>query len=1023
MSQVKLSGKALVIQIDSKHIRIAQTVLGTASPQLFAQTVVDTPNGAVDDGSLLNIDAVKFALSDALQRAGLARIRQCVFSLCTSRVITEEVTAPKVSGSRLDALLQANLDMYFPADVRDYLIAYEPSGDAPEKGASEQRLRLWATPRGVVMPYYNVANSLGLSVAAIEWFGHSLVNSVGASFGEAAEKKQKKPRRSGKDEASSSDQDLSAVQADSAESVLYIDAEPEFLLMTFVKNGRVVLQRLLRQDDSAFSEAQIVLDYYRSTDSGRYVSVRGCLVGSMRDLSELSEQLQHELEIPIQIDGDGRMPDWYLCTGAAMARVDFGSASFNRVSRPSDQVHQLWQYALVLAGGLAVAAAVMAIVANRLTWTSRISAEQSRQEMLMLQMQQENARYAEVKQQQELYDEAYQAYAIDYLNYNRAYDNLYGPTGDKALLENAVRTYNGNLILMLTELEQVLPAGTSTLTIGIGEEGMGLEFSCTGKEETAKLIQELRNLRYASLEQVTTLALNRRLQTGYGILPSLQAMLAAEQAAAEAQRQAELEAQQQQAAAAAAQGQDLNGKLENPSQDEAIDESKDLIEAYLGNSAETPPKNGSAASVEDYSFEERQAAVYKLIAEDDEGWDCFLQAMLDESGSQDAAYIQQVGDKARSLLSGGSSSLSSSEKNDLVDIGLSVGSVKSAVKNGDKDALDSQLSPYRHTLAKVMAIDEEMLLYTEDLFAGNAMLEAKYESYLADQRQSGTEPTVPTDPGTPENLYPEYSEDEQGRALRWLIAGDDEGWDCFLQAMADQGSSNTRFLSALVNEIVTQFQTSPTLTTQERAELLNLAMSTDRLKSAVTSGNKSELDSILSPYRDVLSKVMTANNDILNSSQQLIAGDDLLQAKYESYLAAGLIEEPAPSRPTTPTTPGSDITVDPPSNDPTPTPDDDSIDENELKELLKELGLLDESGKPVSGGSSGSGGGSGGSTLSPYTPSTHVGMDEEDRIYFAALLRYKEELIMDEYKSKVKAVEAPEKLPVLEQYTAGGESR
>ncbi len=985
MSQVKLSGKALVIQIDSKHIRIAQTVLGSTAPQLFAQTVVDTPEGAVDDGALLNVDAVKAVLRAAIDGVGLGRIRQVVFSLCTSRVITEEITAPRVSGSRLDALLQANLDMYFPAEVRDYLIAYETSGDAPEKGATEQKLRLWATPRGLVAPYYTMANSLGLSVAAIEWFGHSLVNSVGASFGATADKKKKKqPRRSRRSETVKSAEDPFAKSAESFDSMLYIDAEPEFLLMTFVNNGRVALQRLLRQDGSAFSEAQIVLDYYRATDYGRSVSLNGCLVGSVRELSTLAGELQEELEIPIRIDGDGRQPDWYLCTGAAMAPIDFGSSSFNRVVRASDQMHQLWQYALVLAGGVAVAAAVMGIVVNRMSWTSKINAEQSRQEMIMMQMQLENNKYAEVKQQQEAYEAEYQSYLMDYTAYSRAYENLFGASGDKARLENAVRTYNGNLILMLTELERILPAGTSTVTIGIGDEGMGLEFACMSKEETAKLIQELRNMRYASLEDVKSLALGeaarRQLRnTGYGVLPSLQNILAEEQAQAEAERAAQAEA-------AAAQAQ--NAQQETPTGEGTATDN-----GYLRGDNEEAPKNGGAVSAQDYSLEERRAAVYKVIAEDDEGWDCFLQAMLDESGSQDAAYIQQVANKARSILSGGGSSLSAAEKSDLVEIGLSIGSVKSAIKNRDKDALDSLLSPYRHTLAKVMAIDEDMLFYTEELFASNAMLEAKYESYLASMR-----PTEPVD---------EYDDNARKLALRQLFAGDDEGWDLLLNALTDGNSGNTDYALILSDEIRHLiFADRADLTNTEQQQLVGFAANTgiEKMYEAIENGDWNALDRLMTPYRSVLTKAMTADADIIDNTQRYIQNKDLLQAKYESHLAEGNTNDPTVK-------PEETIEIDTSSGQTDESGGeyrDDSGNDNELKESLKDEGLIGGTGRV-------------GSSLS-RREQLSVGEDGVD-IFFAAILRYKENLIQDEYKSKVKMVEAPEKLPLLEQYATGGETR
>lgn len=870
MSQVKLSGKSLVIQIDSEHIRIAQTVLGAASPQLNAETVVNTPAASVDDGVLLNPEAVKAAIREALERAGLSRVRQAVFTLCTSQVITEVVHTPRVSGSRLDALLQANLDVYFPADVKDYLISYEKLDEVgSDRGAQEQTLRLWATPRTLVLPYYNVANALGISVAAIEWFGHSLVNSVGASFAPADPKKKRKARaHAGGEAESASPLDESAEQADTTASTLYIDAEPEFLLMTFVKNDQVMMQRLLRRDSSEFSEAQIVLDYYRSTDAGRYSTIRGVLIGSLPQLGSYAGQLQRELEIPIQIDGGGQQPEWYLCAGAAMATVDFGSSAFNRVTRASDQVHQLWQYALILVGGLAVAAAVLGIVINRTTWNSKISAEQSRQDMIMMQMQVETNRYADVKEQQAAYEEAYQGYLGEYIYYSRSYDNLYGPNGDKAALENAVRTYNGNLVLMLKELEQVLPAGTSVLTIGIGDEGMGLEFSCTSKEEAAQLIQELRGLEYATLENVSGLSLQRSGgTTGYAMLPSLQAMLEAEKAAEAARQQAMIEAQM---AAAAGEGE--------------------LSE----NLSEEPPTEGS--SVGDFSLEKRAAAIRWLIESDAEGWDFFLQALIDQAealssdpnADQNSAFFSQIRDKMMSMLNAGDSQLTGSETLELMQLGLSMEDIRTAVSNGDKAGLDDLLSPHRSLIARLMTVDDEMLGYSESFIEGDLWLQAKYKNYLTDENVVETTPEPTVEPTVQPTAEP-----------------------------------------------TVQPTTTP----------------------------------------DVIS-----------------------------------IEDPDPVS----------------TQEPTPTAKDE-LDENELQELLKKYGLLDDSGKPI-GGSGGTGtgstsGSSGGTGTGTLSPGHRVdGTQEGELIYFGAILRYKEELIQQELETKEMAIEPQEKLPPLEQFTAGGEN-
>ena len=69
MSQVKLSGKSLVIQIDSEHIRIAQTVLGTA--RLIDETELSVAEARE---TVCSPGGTTLAALDAMNAAGFAQV-------------------------------------------------------------------------------------------------------------------------------------------------------------------------------------------------------------------------------------------------------------------------------------------------------------------------------------------------------------------------------------------------------------------------------------------------------------------------------------------------------------------------------------------------------------------------------------------------------------------------------------------------------------------------------------------------------------------------------------------------------------------------------------------------------------------------------------------------------------------------------------------------------------------------------------------------------------------------------------
>ena len=73
MNIKKLSGKGLVIQLSGNKLRIAKTNLGAAMPQLQASFVADLPEGAVEDGVIHDLDAVREVLKGALATPELRR--------------------------------------------------------------------------------------------------------------------------------------------------------------------------------------------------------------------------------------------------------------------------------------------------------------------------------------------------------------------------------------------------------------------------------------------------------------------------------------------------------------------------------------------------------------------------------------------------------------------------------------------------------------------------------------------------------------------------------------------------------------------------------------------------------------------------------------------------------------------------------------------------------------------------------------------------------------------------------------
>ncbi len=138
METKKLSGKALVIQIDRACFRVALTTLG-ASAQLQHCVVCQTPEGAVEDGVLLKPDALLATLKTVLSAPEFRRVRRVVFSLCTSQVVSQTVRVPAAAERQLEKILTANMDLYFPVDSGEYSFVWTVTGES-ESGESGREM-------------------------------------------------------------------------------------------------------------------------------------------------------------------------------------------------------------------------------------------------------------------------------------------------------------------------------------------------------------------------------------------------------------------------------------------------------------------------------------------------------------------------------------------------------------------------------------------------------------------------------------------------------------------------------------------------------------------------------------------------------------------------------------------------------------------------------------------------------------------------------------------------------------------
>lgn len=492
MTKSKNTGKLLYVQLGRDETRLALQG-GPDAPCLTLQT----PAGAVGDGVIQNVDAVRAMLKSALQQPEFKACRKVVFSLCTSQVITEVVSdiPANVTGKNLEKLLQANVDTYFPVvDMQEYKLVHQVIG--PKYGDRKcQLVQLWAVPTAMLSRYYQVANACDLLVDRIDYCGNSVAAAVGASFARPGKDKERAKLNlkteisfGKKKQTEEAPEEETAPVRHHPDTQLHVFLESDMLGVTFVQEGQVKLQRFVRcgaNPTHQFDELAMMVEYYGSLEAGRGSNITGFVCGGLAENAAMVDDLANTLGIPMQVWDQGYEPKWALCVGASLSTLEFGIPALNVMKAGRQVESQLWQYILMLVAGLVLVGMALLMMTSRLNWESEKSRLETQQQTLLIELKKTSG-----------YADKYDKYISEYNKYSSDWDTIFGN----------LRTYNDNLVLALEELEATLPENSSVMAMQISADGLTVQFSCSSKEEAAYLIMALRDMEYMELVAISNLS-------------------------------------------------------------------------------------------------------------------------------------------------------------------------------------------------------------------------------------------------------------------------------------------------------------------------------------------------------------------------------------------------------------------------------------------------------------------------------------------------------------------------------------
>lgn len=186
--------KVISIEPGMWWTKVALTECYRKTPQIYDLFYFRTPENAVEDGYIRDRESFVEALREQLAKRQIS-VRNIVFTINSTKVITREITIPMVKDKQLPSIVRLQAREHFPMDTAGYSITYQKmAGQAGENGkqgkggkeGNNLKLLLIAVPESLLSNYYTFALEGRFTIEAFDYIGNSALSLVNSYFDEDA---------------------------------------------------------------------------------------------------------------------------------------------------------------------------------------------------------------------------------------------------------------------------------------------------------------------------------------------------------------------------------------------------------------------------------------------------------------------------------------------------------------------------------------------------------------------------------------------------------------------------------------------------------------------------------------------------------------------------------------------------------------------------------------------------------------------------------------------------------------------
>lgn len=167
-----MAGKIISITISESNVKICEVTAGKSGVSVHKAIMVETPQGAYEDGYLRNIEEMGRMLKKTLAAAKM-NSKDIAFSIYSSRIASRDVLIPYVKDNKINDVIQTNATEYFPVNIEDYIITYKVKSTVEGEDGKQLSVLVYAAPENMVAEYYELGEILGRNIVSVDYAGNS----------------------------------------------------------------------------------------------------------------------------------------------------------------------------------------------------------------------------------------------------------------------------------------------------------------------------------------------------------------------------------------------------------------------------------------------------------------------------------------------------------------------------------------------------------------------------------------------------------------------------------------------------------------------------------------------------------------------------------------------------------------------------------------------------------------------------------------------------------------------------------